>query len=840
MTVTSTSSVGPTTTGQGILTAQGLASGLNTSAIISALLASYEAPIANLQAEQSSINAEVTLWQKIQADVQNLQSAAGALSTSPDWGVTSATSSNANVATATTGPDATTGSVSFSVDQMAAGQILVSSGTVASSADQITAAGSLLVSAGGAAIGLSSLAGNGLSLGAQVVDVTQASASASTSASTSLGASTTISSANDTLDVTANGTSYALVIASGTYDPSQLASAITAAAQSAGAPMSASLTSGGEIELATTTQGSTASLQATGGTALPSLGLSAMTSAVVGTDAVVSVNGTSTTLSSLSAGGTVTLNAPSGSITATIGPQGGLFVGSITADEVATGNGSLSSVVSAINGANAGLTASAIANGSGGYLLEIASSSTGANASVGIAPNAFSSSLGNLVQAQAAQDAEISLGGTGGPVISSSTNSVAGLLPGLEVSLASVSPSPVTVSVTADSAAMSSAVSSFVSAANALLSEISSNSKYDQATATGGPLLGSVTAGQITQDVLSVFSTASGTSSLGNLSAVGITEDKGTLNFNQQTFETAFQANPSAVQDLFAQGGTFAPAAPAYAGQVSLVYAGDGTAAGTYGVVVDQSATQATGTGTVAYASSTATVASSDTLAVTSGGQTATYDVTAGQSLSQVASGLDQAFATAGMSLSAQVVSSGGSSYLQIIAGQYGTAGDLSVAESGTDFGLGGSFTGQNVAGTINGVVATGNGQILSAPTSDPTLAGLSLQVGVAGITTATPIGNYTYSPGAAQQLASLATSLTAPSGQVTTEISGLQANSASINPEIAAQQQIVNAESEMLNKIYDQLEVTLKSLQSESSSLASSLNSASSSSASTTGSSVL
>ena len=830
MTVTSTSTIGPTMTGQGILSDQGLVSGLNTSAIISALLASYEAPIANLQSEQSNINSQVTLWQKIQSDIQNLQSAAGALSTSADWGATSATSSNANVATATTSPDATTGSVSFSVDQLAAGQILVSGGTVASTADQITTAGSLLVSAGGAAIGLSSLVGNALSLGAQVVDVTQASAAASTSAATALGTSTTISSTNDTLDATVNGTSYALAIASGTYDPAQLASAITTAAQAAGAPLAASLNGSGEIQLATTTQGSTASLQITGGTALSSLGLSTMTSAVVGIDAVVSVNGTTTTLNALAAGDTVTLNAPSGSITATIGPTGGLFVGSITADEVSTGNGSLASVVSAINGADAGLTASAVANGSGGYLLELASSSTGVNASIGIAPNAFSSSLGTLSQAQAAQDAEISLGGAGGPVISSATNTVLGLLPGLEVSLASVSSTPVTVSVTANSAAMSSAVSSFVTAANTLLSEISSNSKYDQATATGGPLLGSVTAGQITQDVLSVFSTASGTSSLGNLSAVGITENQGTINFNQQAFVTAFQANPTAVQDLFAQGGSFAPAASAYAGQVSLIYAGNGTAAGSYSIVVDQSATQASDTGTVPYASSTATVASSDTLAVTGGGQTATYDVTAGQSLSQVASGLDQAFAAAGMSLSAQVVSSGGSSYLQIVAGQYGTAGDFSVTESGTDFGLGGSFTGQNIAGTINGVTASGSGQILSAPTTDPSLGGLSLQVAVSGITSATAIGSYTYSPGAAQQLASLAASLTAPSGQVTTEISGLQANSASINPEIAAQQQIVNAESQMLYKIYDQLAVTLKSLQAESSSLASSLNSTSSS----------
>jgi len=387
-----------------------------------------------------------------------------------------------------------------------------------------------------------------------------------------------------------------------------------------------------------------------------------------------------------------------------------------------------------------------------------------------------------------------------------------------------VSSTPVTITVSPDASAAAASVATFVKAANALLSEISSNSQYDASTNTAGPLLGSTTAAQITQSVLSVFSTAGTTSVLGNLSAVGITEDKGTLDFNQQTFEAAYQTSPTSVQSLFTQGGTFSPASASYSGQVSLAYAGDETQPGTYSVVIDQSATQATDTGTVAYASGSSTVGSAGSLAITSGSQSVDYSVTAGQSLTQVASGLNQALAAAQMDLSAQVVTSGGSSYLQIISGQYGTAGNFSVTETGGNFGFASTATGDNVAGTINGTAATGNGQILAAPVSDPTLAGLSLQVGVGGISSATTIGSYTYAPGAAQQLASLATSLTAPQGQVTTEISTLQEQSSAINPEIAAQRQIVNEEAQMLNKTYDQLEVTLRSLQSESSSLASAL----------------
>lgn len=830
MTVTPTpstsasSTASPTTTGQGILAEQGLASGLDTSAIINALLASYEEPITNLQSDQSALNAKITLWQSISSDLQSLGTAATALSKPSDFAATTASSSNDDAATATTTADATPGSVSFVVNQLASGQILVSSGTVASTADEITSAASLLVSSGGTGLGFANLSGSGLELGTHNIDVTQASAAASTSGTSALGASTTISSSNDTISATVSGTAYTLTLAAGTYDAAGLAAAVTSAATTAGAPLTASVNANGDIELATTSQGSTASLQLTGGTALSSLGLTTMSTAVAGTDAVVSVDGTTTTLDDIAAGSTVSLAAPTGSITATIGASGGLDVGSMTATQVSTGNGSLASVVAAVNGADAGVTASAVANGSGGYLLELASSATGANASIGIAPDTFSSSLGTLSEAQAAHNAEVALGGSDGPVISSATNTVAGLLPGLQVQLVSVSATPVTVTVSPDASTISSAVKSLVTAANAVLSEISSNSQYDASTATGGPLLGSADAEQITQDVLSVFSTVGGTSSLGNLAAVGITENQGTLEFNAQTFEAAYSANPSAVEALFAQGGTFTPATSVDAGQVSLVYAGDGTAAGTYSVAVDQSATQASDTGTVAYASASSTVAAADTLTVNAGGQTATYAVTEGQSLSEVAAGLDQSLAAQGMDLSAEVASSGGSSYLQIVAGQYGTAGDFTVQESGTDFGLAGSFTGANVAGTIDGVSATGAGQILSAPTSNATLAGLSLQIGVAGITAATTIGTYTYSPGAAQSLASLASSLTSSNGQVTDEISSLTTRADAINPEIAAQQQIVNNESVLLNKIYDQLEVTLESLQSESASLTSSL----------------
>ena len=835
--MSATSPLTSTTSGPAI-TVPGIGTGLNTTALVQALMASYEQPITNLQDQQKQIGSLVSLWQQVASDLNALQKAASALSTSSGWQATQVSSSDSSVATGTTSGDATTGSVTFAVGQLAQGETLVSSGTVAATSDVVTSASSLLVSSGTEALGISSLSGSGLVLGAHTVQVTQASAAASVAGTSALASTTTIGSSNDTVTLNADGTSYTLTLASGSYTPSQLAQAVSAAAQSAGAPVTASVNSQGELVLSTTNQGSAATLQVTGGTALASLGLAVQSSAVTGTDAIVNVDGTSTTVTNVAAGEQLSFSSGTGgTVTAVVGPNASLTVGSITAQDVSTGNGSLADVVAAINGAGAGVTASAVQDGSGGYLLDLSSTSTGLDANIGISPTAFSGSgLGTLEVAQAAQDAEVSLGGAGGPTISSATNQVTGLLPGLTVDLVSASSTPVTLTVGPDASSMASAVSSLVDAANKVLSDISSHSQYNSSTQTGGPLLGSGLAEQITEQVLSLFSTAGGTSGLGNTQAVGITEDQGTLQFNKTAFEAAYNANPTAVEDLFTQGGTFSPSSPAYSGQVSLVYAGDGTQPGTYQVVIDSSATQATDTGSVAYGSSSSTVGSSDTLTVTSGSQQVSYQAAAGETLSQVASGLDQAFASAGLSLSAQVVSTSSGYALQVTSAGYGSSQSFSVTESGSDFGLAGAYTGTDVSGTINGVAATGNGQVLSAPISDPTLAGMSLLVTVPGITSATNVGSFTYTPGVAQSLASLASAATAPTGDVSTQVSNLQQQSTGLDPEIAMYQQIANEEQQLLEAQFSQLDATLSALQQQGSYLSSALGGSSSSSTSSGG----
>lgn len=816
----------------------GIESGLNTEQIISAYLEVDEAPMEELESQQETVNTKISAYQLLQGQLSSLQSAAQALS-APDAfaSAVSASSTDSSVATATTGTGATSGSTTFSVDQLAAANTLVSSGTVASTSDAV-ASGSLLVASGGSALGISGLAaGSGLTEGSHTIAVTQASAGASVTGSSPLAQSTTISSGpsgNDVLSGTIGTTAFSYTLASGSYTATQLAAEIATAS---GGTLVGSLTSSGALQVTTAQQGSQASLAIGGGSADATLGLSSGQSGT-GTDGVITVDGTKNTVSSIAPDGSTVVDLTSGSggtVTATLA-AGGLSVGSITAQSVSVGNGSLASVVSAINDADAGVSAQALQVGANAYALELSATATGSGNDVSIDPASFSQSpLGTLDTTTAGQDAIVSLGGEGGYQISSSTNTFTSLLPGVSIDVASKSSSPVTVSVAPDGTAAANQVQSFVNAVNSVLSAISGDLAYDPSSNTSGPLNGDVNLENLSQHILATIGAAIGSSSVVDSgsagSAAGLSLGQDTINFDASTFASDFDANPSAVAKLFTQAGSFTPASgsPASSSDVSLVYAGNTTQPGNYAVQITQSATQATDTGSATFGSG-ATLGGAASYSVTSGEVSASYGVQAGQTLEQVVGGLDGAFAAAGLQLSAEVVTGSSGSSVEISSANYGSAQSFTVSSTGGDpLGLasGSAFTGTDVAGTIDGVAATGEGQILTTPTTNTTLAGLSLQVSTPGVSSATDLGSYDYSPGVAQSLASLAAATVLPdSGEVATSIAALQDTSKSLGSQITIDQQLVAQQETALTQEYTNLETTLTSLKSESSFLSSTFGS--------------
>jgi len=527
MTVLPSASSGSTTPQ---IVANGLISGLNTQQIIQSLLTPYQEPETNAQNEQSTVNANVSDYQQVNADLVSLQTAAGALATSSGWNAATATSSDSSVATATAAAGTPNGAVQFVVENLAASNSLVSSGTVAAASNVVDSSPSFLLSQGGAQLGLSSLASaGGLSLGSHTIAVTQASQAASATGTAALGSQASgisIAPGADTVAITVDGTAYNLAIAdapSGGYSGSGLLQAVQGAITAAGAGgvLQAGYDAGGQLIFSTVDQGSSQSLQVTGGGALSALGLSSMSSATTGVDGIVTVDGTATTVSTVTPGGAVTLGAPTGTIDATLARPGTgaqvnssiLAVGSLTATNVSTGNGSLNDLVANVNAAGTGITASAVQTGTNAYVLQLSSSTTGVASDLSVDTNAFAgSALGAMKVASAGTDARIQVGGAGGYTLDSSTNTFSGLLPGLSVTVAQQSTTPVTVTVGPDAAATASAVGGLVAAANAVLSDVSSYAGYNAQTKQAGPLMGSGVLSSIQQQLLSIFATTEGTS----------------------------------------------------------------------------------------------------------------------------------------------------------------------------------------------------------------------------------------------------------------------------------------------------------------------------------------
>ncbi len=793
---TSPAAVTQTATGAGTQSIGGLATGLDTNAIISALVASERAQENPIKNVGTLANIGLQSYALIRTDLANLTTAALALSQPTGWQALTATSSNTNVATVTTGTGSFGGSVSFTVDTLASAGSVRSANVISGTGTAITTAPALFVAAGGQTVGFSAFSSDdALALGTHTITVTQASSAATKSSDSPLSGLTTIDGTNDTLQIDVNGTPTTLTIAHGTYTTTDLATALQTAAGTAGAPVTVSINGSGTLSIATTREGSAASLQVTGGNALAALNLSTDGSARTGTDGALQVDGGATqTFASLDAGQSVTLNAAAGTITGTL--SGGLRTGSVTGTNVNVGDGSLASVVAAINGANAGVTATAVQVGANAYRFQVTSNTAGASNGETLDPSAFNSNVGGFVTLTNASDAQITVGsGPGAYTITSATNSVTGVLPGVTVNLVSKSSDPITVTVNRDDAGIADKVQALVDAANKVKTTVDGLTSYDPTTKTASPLTGDLAAtqliGAITNGVISSVDSANPKSP----GLAGVSIDKsGNFTFDRTKFLAAFDANPQGVTKLFTQGGTADNAA------IQFVSAADGAVAGAYDVNVTQAAAQASDTGlTGAWPPGPL-----PTVKVRVGSTEVSYAVKVGDTRADVAAGLNSAFSSAQLDLQATDTGSG----VQITSNAYGSRATFDVDWSGAGYV---SHTGQDVQGTINGIQATGSGQQLMIPFTDKTIPGLALLIQ----TNATgDLGNFTYQPGIAQRVQTAVNAAGDPiTGYITASENELKARIKFVNDEVTQMEVRVTQYETMLRAQWSQLESTIGTL---------------------------
>jgi flagellar hook-associated protein 2 len=221
-----------------------------------------------------------------------------------------------------------------------------------------------------------------------------------------------------------------------------------------------------------------------------------------------------------------------------------------------TATDTLTEVTKKLTDAKAGVNAAVINDGSGAspYRLSITAQNSGLNGRV-----VFDSGTTNLGARTlvSAQDAAVLVGGSDGAaplLVTGSSNSLSGVLPGVNIELHGVSDNPVQLNVTRTADDLVETVQTYVDGFNEVVDGLAELTKYDAQTNTRGLLMGDGTSQQVEQALYEgLAQVVNGTGKYRVLADVGITIGDGSmLEFDEDKFREAFADDPTAVQNLFA------------------------------------------------------------------------------------------------------------------------------------------------------------------------------------------------------------------------------------------------------------------------------------------------
>ena len=221
-----------------------------------------------------------------------------------------------------------------------------------------------------------------------------------------------------------------------------------------------------------------------------------------------------------------------------------------------TGNGvdTLDQLAAAVNSAAIGVTANIVSDKNGSRLALVAKTS-GASADFNVS-NA--SGLTFTRSGNPAQDASLDVDGV---PVSSAGNTVAGAITGITLTLTGTNTSAdsATVTVATDNSTIESAVSSFITSYNALITGLNGQFTYSSATSSEGALSADSTARLLQEDTLAAANFSTGSGTYQSLASLGITPNQnGTLSLNTTQLDQALTNNYQSVVSFF-QGDTANP-----------------------------------------------------------------------------------------------------------------------------------------------------------------------------------------------------------------------------------------------------------------------------------------
>ncbi|MDL0430132.1 flagellar filament capping protein FliD [Marinobacter sp. TBZ242] len=423
----------------------------------------------------------------------------------------------------------------------------------------------------------------------------------------------------------------------------------------------------------------------------------------------------------------------------------------ITNVTIDSSNDTLQGLANAINDSDAGVSAGVIDTGSGFQLVLSADETGTANAvsisvsgdsggtdtdAEGLSRFAFNSGMdagAGLQQTIAATDAVMKINGV---EITRSTNSFENVIDGLTFDITGTGTS--TIKVEQDLGAVADRVQGFVDKFNSLQSTIDSLAGFNAEAGRGSLLTGDSTVRGIQNQLRQVLTRVVPgleNSSVRSLADVGITTnfETGGLEFDRTKFEEQLKNNPDDVTALFAEQGR------ATDSQVEFVRSGTATQPGTYDINVTQAASQGNLLANSALADGIVIDGSNDELTLQLNGETSvslqltqqTY-TTAQDLVDEIQSQLNanNALNAAGTSVKAELDGSGN---LSFTSSKYGSDSVVSLtsAENAATFGLDSvtNTAGVDVAGTIDGRAAEGDGQVLFLSSGNGDASGLQARI---------------------------------------------------------------------------------------------------------------
>lgn len=708
----------------------GMGAGFDINAVIDATMAAERAPINLISKKQAAIRSEMTAVTAVKSRMESLKTAAKSLDSSTGIHRYTGTSSDEATAVVTAaGSNVDTASLSFRVTQVASTHLLRSLGTASSKtiAGGATTDTKLALLRGAGSLGVSSVRSSAnAALGELSLRVSRPTVKAALTGAT-LASVNVVDGSNDTLSLTVNGAVKNVSITHGTYDRAGLITAVDAALAAAGGVGASA--SGNAISISTIREGSDATLAVNGGTALSLLSLTQ--GSATGVNGELYIGETRYAVTSAGVGESLVAGEH------TINFAAGLRLGKATGRVVSTGDGSVTSVASAINSTAVGVRASVVGVGAGSR-LQLQSDKSGVDYALNVDGSVFSG-VGGMVQAQGAADATLTIGeGAGSYSLSDSDGVFSSLADGWTVTAKKVSTTPVTLSVVRDTDGVADKMEQLVKAANDVLKEIKTQTFVSSAKGGNrGALAGDATIKSIAASIRSAFSGGVGRS---NVPGLNFTRD-GVIEFDKAVFKTKYESDPTAVASALSKAGTSTGAG------ISFDSATSETVAGTYNVTVSSLGTAASST--VLFSGG---ATSDTTVGVRSGTLVGLYAVRNGDTASDIATGINSALEATGITARASV--SGGG---VVISSE--SLGASSSFELTSDYGTSAfsTFSGTNAAGTIDGLAATGSGRFLSLA-ADSTSGAKGLKLALGASTDAS--GSISYYGGTAGVVAALATRL--------------------------------------------------------------------------------